>query len=41
MASELNLRFGANYPEWIIREHLLNESIPDFDRWKDPDGIVW
>ena len=43
-ALEINPRFGggyplaeaagANYPDWLIREYLLNESIPYFDEWE-------
>ena len=50
LASELNPRFGggyplsyaagANYPEWLIREHLLDERITDFDEWKDRTAMV-
>ena len=42
---EINARFGggyplsylagANYPKWVIKEYLLNESIEKFDNWKD------
>jgi len=50
VASELNPRFGggitlscaagANYPEWIIREYLLNQAIADFDAWADRTAMV-
>ena len=43
-ALEINPRFGggyplaeaagANYPDWLIREYLLNESVPCFDEWE-------
>ncbi len=43
-ALEINPRFGggyplsfaagANYPEWLIREYFLNETIPFFDGWE-------
>lgn len=26
---------GAHYPEWLMREYLLGESIPFFDSWRD------
>lgn len=42
---EINPRFGggyplsylagANYPEYLIREYILNEGIPFFDNWTD------
>ena len=45
VAIEINPRFGggyplsyhagANYPEYIIKEYLLNESIDYNDQWKD------
>lgn len=44
-ALEINPRFGggfplshaagADYTEWLIREYLLNESIPVFDDWEN------
>lgn len=43
VASELNARFGggypltraagADYPEWLVREYLLGESLPFFSGW--------
>lgn len=42
---EVNPRFGGGYPltaqsggryhEWLIDEHLLGNTIPDFDGWRD------
>lgn len=42
---EINPRFGggyplahaagANYPEWLIQEYLLNKNIEFFDNWED------
>ena len=29
------LNAGANYPEFILREYLLNEKIQYFDKWKN------
>lgn len=29
----LSYASGANYPEYIIKEYILNESIPFFDSW--------
>jgi carbamoyl-phosphate synthase large subunit len=44
-AIEMNARFGggyplsyesgANYPEWIVREYLMNERVEYFDDWED------
>ena len=44
-ALEINPRFGggyplsfaagANYPDWLIREYFLNESVKFFDDWED------
>lgn len=49
IGSEINPRFGggyplsyqagANYPEMIIREYLLNEELPFMDHWK-PDLLM-
>lgn len=46
---EINPRFGGGYPlsdaagatyaEWIVREHLLGESLPFFDAW-EPDLLM-
>ena len=43
-ALEINPRFGggfplaqaagADYPDWLIREYFLNQSIPYFDEWE-------
>ena len=30
-----SLNAGANFPEFIIREYILNEQIEYFDKWKD------
>ena len=30
-----SLNAGANFPEFIIKEYILNENIPYFDKWKD------
>ena len=30
-----SLNAGANFPEYIIREYILNEQIEYFDRWKN------
>ncbi len=35
----LSYRAGANYPEWLIREYLLDESVPFFDSW-EPDLLM-
>ena len=50
VAIELNPRFGggyplsyaagANYPDWLIREYLLEEEIPAFDGWRDRTAMV-
>jgi carbamoyl-phosphate synthase large subunit len=42
---EINPRFGggyplsylagANYSEWIIKEYLLKQEIPEFNDWQD------
>ena len=31
----LSFYAGANFPEFIVREYLLNEEIPYFDKWID------
>ena len=30
-----SLNAGANFPEYIIREYILNEQIEYFDKWKN------
>lgn len=30
----LSFRAGARYPEWLIREYMLGETIPFFDEWE-------
>lgn len=50
VAIELNPRFGggyplsyaagANYPDWLIREYLLEEEVPEFDGWKDRTAMA-
>ena len=30
-----SLNAGANFPEFIIREYILNEEIESFDKWKN------
>lgn len=31
----LTCQAGAHYPEWTIREYLLEEEVPFFDGWRD------
>jgi carbamoyl-phosphate synthase large subunit len=50
VASELNPRFGggypltyfagADYPEWLIREYLLCQSVPFYSQWSHGTGMV-
>lgn len=50
VAIELNPRFGggyplsyaagANYPDWLIREYLLDQEIPAFDGWHGGTAMV-
>jgi len=36
----LELRRGANYPEWLIREYVLQQEVPVFDAWRDGTAMV-
>lgn len=50
VASELNARFGGGYPlsqaagarfpEWLIREYVLDENVPFFDDWQDRTAMA-
>ena len=50
VAIELNPRFGggyplsyaagANYPDWLIREYLLDEDVPEFEGWQDRTAMA-
>ena len=31
----LSCEAGANFPEWIVREYLMNEQVEYFDDWED------
>jgi len=31
----LSYRAGANFPDWLIREYLLNGEIERFDDWEE------